>query len=164
MQAVEISSTKPVSRLSRAALIVAACVCLAAWQQANGATDPAEAEGLIFERQQAMKQLDTDASKLGDIVAGLAPAGELAATTEAIAQGARDSRDAFKPQIPGGRSKPEVWANNADFTARMERFASNAEAMAELAKGGNMTAVTSMLAEALPCKECHDAYREPKKK
>ena len=109
-----------------------------------------------------MTQLDEDSELLGDIVAGLAPASKLAETASKIAKGARDSVDSFKAQVPGGRSKPEVWSNNADFTAKMESFARNAEAMAELAKGGNANAVSEVLASALPCKQCHDVYRAPK--
>lgn len=125
--------------------------------------DPAEAEGVIFDRQQIMLALEKDADTLGRIVAGEIPPDKLAATAHAIAKGAHDSLEAFKEQAPGGRSKPEVWSNNADFMKRMEAFASNADAMAKLADTGNVTAVTSTMGDALPCKQCHDVYREPKK-
>jgi cytochrome c556 len=144
------------------AMFAAACAALASLQQASGAESRSEAEGIIFERQLIMTQLDEDSELLGDIVAGLAPASKLAETASKIAKGARDSVDSFKAQVPGGRSKPEVWSNNADFTAKMESFARNAEAMAELAKGGNVNAVSEVLAGALPCKQCHDVYRAPK--
>lgn len=124
---------------------------------------PAEREGIIFERQQAMLQLDRDSDMLGKIVAGIAPADKLAATTRAVANGAKDSVTSFADKVPGGRSKPAVWSNNADFTRRMESFARNAEAMAKAGESGNITAVTELMIEAMPCKECHDLYREPKK-
>ncbi len=125
--------------------------------------DSAEAEGIIFERQQIMKQLDEDAKTMGSIVAGEIPPAKMAETARSIAKGARQAYDAFKPNVPGGRAKPEVWSNWADYSARMESFAKNAEAMSKVADTGNVTAVTSMLGEALPCKECHTVYREPKK-
>jgi cytochrome c556 len=125
--------------------------------------DPAEREGIIFERQQTMLQLERDSDVLGKIVAGLAPPDKLAETTKAIAHGARDSVTSFADKVPGGRSKPEVWSNNADFMQRMEAFARNADAMAKAGESGNVTLVTELMIDALPCKQCHDLYREPKK-
>lgn len=145
------------------ALAVAASAVLFAWQASGAVDSKAESEGIIFERQQVMEQMGKDADVLGKIVAGQLPADRLAATAKAIAQGAHDSVDAFKQQVPGGHAKPEVWSNNADFSARMEKFATNADAMAKAAETGDMTAVMGMMVEALPCKECHDVYREKKK-
>ena len=45
---------------------------------------------------------------------------------------------------------------------RMEDFARNSEAMAAVGARGDVTAVTGMLVDALPCKQCHDVYRTPK--
>lgn len=136
-----------------------------AWQ-ANGADTGAaktEAEGVIFERQQLMTQIGKDADALGKIVAGQLPPDRLAATTRSIADNARDAVEAFKQQVPGGHTKPEAWTNYADFSARMERFASAAEAMAKAGETGNVAGVTNLMVDAMPCKECHDLYREKKK-
>lgn len=122
-----------------------------------------EREGIIFERQQAMLQLERDSDTLGKIVAGITPPDKLAETTKSIAQAANDSLASFADKVPGGRSKPEVWSNNVDFTRRMEAFARNADAMAKAGQTGDVTAVTELMIEAMPCKECHDLYREPKK-
>ena len=149
----------------RGALLLSAAAGVLAWQ-AGQAAEPAahpEAEGIIFERQQIMTRLGDDADKLGKVVAGQLPADQLAPAARALAQGARESVDAFKQQVPGGRSKPEVWSNNADFSARMEKFAVNAEAMAKAAEGGDKGAVLGLMVEAMPCKECHDTYREKKR-
>lgn len=121
-----------------------------------------ESEGIIFERQQLMLQLDKDAKTLGMIAAGSAPADKLGVTTRAIAQAARDSVEAFKPIVPGGRSKPEVWSDNANFMKDMEAFAANAEKMAQAGESGNLSAVTNLMIDAMPCKQCHDRYRAPK--
>lgn len=151
-------------RLSQAAALLLCASCtLFAWQQANGAEVTAEAEGIIFERQQIMKQLAEDSDILGQIVAGEIPPDKLRETTRAIAQGAKDSVAAFEQKIPGGRSKPEVWTNYADYTGRMQNFANSAEEMAKIAETGNMNAVISLMGDALPCKQCHDIYRERKK-
>ncbi|HEX7857555.1 MAG TPA: cytochrome c [Sphingobium sp.] len=123
----------------------------------------ADAEGIIFERQQIMKQLDTDTDTLGSIIAGEIPKDKLVAVTRSIAQGARQSVTAFQQKVPGGRAKPEVWSNYADYSQRMENFARSAEQLAKDAETGNMTAVVSTMGDALPCKQCHDVYREKKR-
>jgi cytochrome c556 len=122
-----------------------------------------DADAIIFDRQQLMLKLETDADMMGSIVAGEAPPTKLAETAKSIAQGARDSYEAFKPQAPGGRAKADIWTNWPDYSQRMESFIRNADAAAKMAETGNVAAVTSMLGEALPCKQCHDVYRIPKK-
>lgn len=158
----------------KAICLVACCAfTAAACQTAAVAGDPApaaiappvsaETESRIFERQQIMTQLDDDTKELGEIVSGELPKGKLAATTRSIAKGAQDALAAFKEPLPGGRSKPEVWSNHADFMQRMDVFVRETEAMAKLGEAGNLGGVTEKLITALPCKECHDLYREPKK-
>jgi cytochrome c556 len=152
-----------VSALRKASLIAAGAAALASYQ-ASGAEDAkSQAEGIIFERQQIMEQLGKDSDTLGRIVAGQLPASGLAEVTKSIAQGAHDSVEAFKQQVPGGRTKAEAWTNNADFTARMTKFAAGADAMAKAGEKNDVTAVVGLMIEALPCKECHDVYRERKK-
>jgi cytochrome c556 len=135
----------------------------AAAASALPAPDGADAEGLIFERQQLMIQLDRDAKTLGMIASGAEPKDKLAETTRAIAQGAKESLDAFRAKVPGGRSRPEVWENYADYMQRMEAFSVNAAKMAEVGETGDVTAVTGMMVDALPCKQCHDLYRAPRR-
>lgn len=127
------------------------------------ATDPAEAEGIIFERQQVMLQLDKDAEQLGLIVAGLAPRSQLGPVARAIADGAKDAEASFALNVPGGRSKAEVWANRAEYDRQMQTFVARSDAMAKLAEAGNLNGVIEVLGDALPCKQCHDTYRAPKK-
>ena len=88
---------------------------------------------------------------------------KLAATTRAIANGARDSVENFRSPLPGGRAKPEVWTQHDDFMQRMESFARKAEAMAKAGETGDVAAVTGLMVDAMPCKQCHDLYRAPKK-
>jgi len=161
---------------------VIACIALSGWHQSGRsqvaqspapgptaaaigvgpAISNAEADGLIFERQQLMLGLDKDAKTLGMIAAGSHPKEDLAKTTRSIADGARESAKAFEQIVPGGRSKPEVWSNHAAFQGDMNQFASKAEAMAKAGATGNLDAVTGLMIEALPCKQCHDNYRAPK--
>lgn len=129
----------------------------------DAAADAAQKEGAIFERQFIMEQLDKDGELLGNIAAGIEPPEKLSAVTSSIANGARDAVSSFRSILPGGRSKAEVWSNHADFMQRMETFARNADAMAKAGETGDMAAVTALMVAAMPCKQCHDVYRAPKK-
>jgi cytochrome c556 len=156
-------------RWSLAGLILLGAVGATKRVPAAIATGPAASkskstqEGLIFERQQIMKELDQESETLGNVVAGLEPRSKLAATTRAIAQAAKDALESFKNPLPGGRSKPEVWSNSADFMQRMATFVRETDELAKLGETGNIPAVTEKLVTALPCKSCHDVYRERKK-
>lgn len=130
---------------------------------AQAPSDKSEAEGIVFERQQIMLQLEKDSEALGEMAAGLRKPDQLVATTRSIAQGAKDSLAAFEPNVPGGRAKPEVWANWPDFRQRLETFAARTEKMAKIAESGNLNGVVEVMADALPCRECHQVYRAPKK-
>lgn len=121
-----------------------------------------DAEGIIFERQNIMAQLEDDTELLGDIVAGLAPVEQLGPVTASIAQSAQASKEIFALQVPGGRAKEDVWTKNEDYMKRMSEFAQNTARMGELGETGDVVGVTGMLMTALPCKQCHDVYREPK--
>ena len=129
---------------------------------AQGASNE-DAEGIIFDRQQIMKQLDEDTETLGEIVSGEQPREKLAATTQAIAKGAHDSVAAFSAQVPGGRSKADVWSRHGDFMLKLNAFARGADDLARMGAVDDLNGVTTQVVAALPCKECHDAYREPKK-
>lgn len=158
-----------IARLALPTTLLSCAAGLVLWQSAAIASDPAptltheESESRIFERQQLMEKLDEEAGVLGEIVAGLLPADKMAATTRSIANTVKESAESFKTPIPGGRSKPEVWGNHADFMQRMEVFVRETEEMAKLGEAGNLPAVTEKLGTALPCKQCHDVYRGPKK-
>lgn len=128
------------------------------------AINTTEAEGTVFERQLIMTDLSKDAELLGQIVAGSESADKLPQTTRAIAKGAHEALDSYRNKVPGGRSKPEVWSNYADFIQRMDSFAHNADAMAKAGESRNIGAVTALMIDALPCKQCHDLYRAPKTK
>ncbi len=145
--------------LAMAAVVVAHPPVIAS----DPVVDPAQKERLIFERQFIMEQLDEDGELLGNISAGIEPVEKLAEVTRSIAKGAKDAVDSFRPILPGGQAKPEVWSNHADFMQRMETFAKNAEAMAKAGETGDLAAVNGLMVSAMPCKQCHDLYRAPKK-
>ena len=152
---------------SKSGLLLAVAWLLATSQQAARALavppppqeSNADDDMAVLDRQLIMQQLDSDAEALGNIVAGLVPPATLAARTRSIANGARDARESFRKRVPGGGSRPEVWSNQADFARRMDAFVVNSEAMAKAGATGNVSAVTELMIDALPCKSCHDDYR-----
>jgi cytochrome c556 len=124
--------------------------------------DRTEREAIIFERQQIMMQLSRDSELLGKIVAGSESRGKLPQATRGIAQGAHDAAEAYRLALPGGHTRPEAWSNRADFMARMQAFSRNADAMAAAGERNDVNAVIGLMIDALPCKQCHDVYREKK--
>jgi cytochrome c556 len=121
-----------------------------------------QAEDPVLKRQLIMQQVDEDAEALGMIAAGLEPKTKMLEHAKSIAKSARESYDAFKQNAPGGRAKPEIWSNWADYSAKMEAWIANADKMVAAAEKGDSNGVTEIMVEALPCKGCHDVYRERK--
>jgi cytochrome c556 len=142
-----------------AKLLVALALPLAPLSTVHGqAADP------VLDRQLIMQALDDDAEALGNIVARLQPADKMAEHAHNIAKHAKEAYESFKPNVPGGSAKPEIWTNWDDYSKRMESFVANSEKMAKIADSGDINAVTEIMIDAMPCKSCHDVYREPKKK
>jgi cytochrome c556 len=122
----------------------------------------ADGQDNIDYRQQIMKQLDAEAAALGMIVSGQIPPDSLALQSRALASSAKSALKAFEPKVPGGEAKPEVWAKWDDFSKRMQTFAQKSEEMAKVSESGNVQKVTELMIDALPCKACHDVYRQKK--
>jgi cytochrome c556 len=123
----------------------------------------AEDQDVIDFRELIMKQLDAESAALGMMVSGQIPTDSVALEARSIANAAKAARKAFEPKVPGGEAKPEVWSKWDDFSKRLDVFAQKSDEMAKAAEAGNMTAVTELMVPALPCKECHDIYRNKKK-
>jgi cytochrome c556 len=140
-----------------AKLLVALALPLAPIATAHGQIDDP-----VLERQLIMQSLEEDAEALGMIVAGLQPEAEMAERARSVAKLAKESYESFKPNVPGGRAKPEVWTNWDDYSKRMETFIAKSEEMVALAEAGNKNAVIEIMVDAMPCKACHDVYREKK--
>lgn len=123
----------------------------------------ADDKDIIEYRQHAMKTLQEQTAIIGEIVSGAVPADNLPAHAEAIALAAQISAKSFDAKIPGGEAKPEIWTKWADFSKRMTEFTAATRLFADTAKkGATLSEMTSILTQALPCKECHDLYRAEK--
>jgi cytochrome c556 len=142
----------------RFALLLVATLTIV-YQQAGRADD----QDVIDYRQLIMKQLDAESQALGMMVSGQIPPDSLALEAKSIANAAKAALKAFEPKVPGGESKPDVWSHWEDFSKRMQAFARDSDEMAKVAETGNVAKVTELMITALPCKECHDTYRNKKK-
>jgi cytochrome c556 len=142
-----------------AKLLVALALPLAPISTAHGQIDDP-----VLERQLIMQALEEDAEALGMIVAGLQPVEEMAPRARSVAKLAKESYESFKPNVPGGAAKPEIWTNWDDYSKRMESFIAKSEEMVALAESGNKNAVIEIMVDAMPCKACHDVYREKKQR
>jgi len=129
------------------------------WQTVALADD----QDLIDYRQLIMKQLDAEATALGMMVSGQIPPDALSLEAKSIANAAQAALKAFEPKVPGGEAKPDVWAKWPDFQKRIQEFAKKSAEMAKVSENGDVAAVTGLMVDALPCKECHDVYRNKKK-
>lgn len=135
----------------------------AALAAAVPATAWADDKDVIEYRQHIMKTLQEQTAIIGEIVSSAVPADNLPLHAEAIALAAQISLKSFEAKVPGGEAKPEVWTKWADFSKRMNDFAAATRLFSDTAKkGATLADMTSILTQALPCKECHDAYRAEK--
>jgi cytochrome c556 len=145
--------------VDKAYFVIFAAALTLGWQTSARADD----QDIIDFRQLIMKQLDAEAAALGMMASGQIPPDSLALEAKSVANGAKAALKAFEPRVPGGEAKPEVWSQWDDFSKRLQAFARDSEEMAKVAESGNLAKVTELMVTALPCKQCHDVYRNKKK-
>jgi len=124
------------------------------------AADPTD---VIDYRKHVMKTIGAQAAAMAMTLQGKAPAENFALHVQALANAASQALVAFEPNVPGGESKPEVWAKWDDFSKKMKELEANTAELAKLAASGGAAAAGPKLQSALTCKGCHDTYREQKK-
>jgi cytochrome c556 len=114
-------------------------------------------------RQHIMKSLEHQTAVLGQILSGAGPAENTLAHMETLALTASIALKSFEAKVPGGAAKPEVWKDWADFSKRMKEFAEKSAEMAKVGREQGVDQAAMLVIEALPCKGCHDVYRDEKK-
>jgi cytochrome c556 len=153
---------RPIRPRSLAALLVAAPLALAAALPLAGddAADP------IAARQTEMKGVLDAMKGLSAIARKQAPfdAAVVAKNAGAIASHLESARPLFPAGSDAGAietwAKAEIWANPADFDAKM---VAAHDAAAELAKVTDESAyVPALVKLGDACKACHEPYRRPK--
>jgi cytochrome c556 len=120
----------------------------------------ADDEDTIDYRRHVMASLGEQMDALAMIVQHRAPADNFAVHAQTLAIIAATEKKAFEPKVPGGKSKPEVWSQWADFSKRMDALVAST---AELAKAGGVATAGAKVDAASMCKSCHDTYVVPKK-
>jgi cytochrome c556 len=64
------------------------------------------------------------------------------------------------PDVGKTGAKPDIWRNQADFTAKLRDFQKAAQAFNSAASGGDVNAIKARFADmGGTCKACHDKYR-----
>ncbi|MDY6949143.1 MAG: cytochrome c [Pseudomonadota bacterium] len=124
----------------------------------------ADDDDTIAYRQHVMKTLGALSAALGQIVdkkVVVAPE-TLVAHTEALAVSAKMAKSTFEPKVLGGEAKPEIWANWADFSKRLDELTAYTDAVASAAKSGGLAAAGPKISDTKTCKGCHDQYRQKK--
>jgi len=139
-----------------AGLAVAVMTALPMAAQASDPTD------IIDYRKHIMKTLGETSAAMNMTVQGTAPAENFVLHTEVLASAASSALVAFKENVEGGGSKPDVWSKWPDFEKRMTEFAAATADLAKTAREGGMEAAKPKLQGALTCRGCHDLYREKK--
>ncbi len=122
----------------------------------------ADDKDVIDYRQHIMKTLDEQSGALGMVLSTAIPGDNFQAHLDTIALAAATALKSFEAKVPGGESKPEVWANWADFSKRMNTFAEATAGAAKLSREKGREAVMTTLLDVLTCKDCHDIYRNKK--
>jgi cytochrome c556 len=123
----------------------------------------AEDVDVIDYRQHIMATLEEQSQALGLILSGAVPDDNVVAHLETLALTASTALKAFEPQVPGGRAKPDVWKDWADFSKRMNDFVAQTDELVKTAKTRGTRAGLAGVAAGLSCKGCHDHYREERK-
>jgi cytochrome c556 len=127
---------------------------------------PAEAHAddkdALAYRKHIMSTLNEQSAALGMILSGAVPDDNFVVHLEVIALAAKTALKAFEPKVQGGEAKPEVWTNWPDFSKRMNEFAQDSDRIAQLARDKGQDAAVPVIMDALPCKSCHDIYRNEK--
>lgn len=124
----------------------------------------ADDDDTIAYRQHVMKTLGALTAALGQIVEKkvVVSPDTVVAHTQALAVSAKMAKSTFEPKVPGGDAKPEVWANWADFSKRLDELTAYTDAVANAAKTGGLAAAAPKLKDAKVCNDCHDHYRVKK--
>jgi len=123
----------------------------------------ADDQDVIDYRSHVMKTIGEQIGAIQLILENRVPADNLAVHLKVIAATAPQAKSAFTAEVPGGRSKPEVWADWDDFSQRLDRFVAGAQELAQAAEAGAAAAAAAKLPATLDCKGCHEVYRAPAK-
>jgi cytochrome c556 len=137
--------------------------CAAGAVQAQG--QPTKGEQMLKYRKAVYQTMVWNFAPMSQMAQGKVPfdarefelrAGRVAALTPMLAESyGPESRD-----VAGSKAKPELWANRADFDAKLKDLVDRSATLAAVAKGGDEAkSKQAFLDTAGACKACHDKYK-----
>ena len=144
------------------ALLAASCAFAGA-VHAQGA--PSKAEQLLKYRKSLYQVVAFNFGPMGAMAQGKAPydAAEFARRAERVAMIAPLLAESFSADtkgLPNSELKPEMWANRADFDAKLKDMVERSATLATVAKSGDFAkSKAAFFDTANTCKACHDKYK-----
>jgi cytochrome c556 len=127
------------------------------------AASEADDQDVIDYREHIMKTMGEQVAAIGQMAQQKIPQDNFATHVQILAVTAATAKMAFAPKVPGGKAKPDVWANWGDFAKRLDALTAATADLANAVWGGGVTVTSPKVQAAFTCKSCHDLYREEKK-
>ncbi|MDB5732608.1 MAG: cytochrome [Variovorax sp.] len=146
--------------MNRLASFTLAAACVVAALPA--AAQFAKPEDAVKYRQSALFVMGQHFGRLGAMANGRVPYDTAAATAnaEVVAQMARLPWAGFAPGTEGGKAKPEIWKEQANFKEHGDKMVAETGKLLVAARAGNLDALkTAFEPAAASCKSCHDSFR-----
>jgi cytochrome c556 len=147
------------NRLAKCGLALAILVAPAVAQ--------ADDQDVMNYRKQVMQTMTEQNGAMQLTVQGKVPNDQFVSHVKALHLASTQALKAFEPKVVGdgstGSAKPEVWANWADFSKRMNEQVAKLAALEKAAVEGGVAKAGPMIQTSLDCRGCHETYRVPKK-
>ncbi|MEJ7687122.1 MAG: cytochrome c [Variovorax sp.] len=146
--------------MTRLVSFALAAVCCAA--SASAAAQFPKPEDAIKYRQTALFVMGQHFGRLGAMANGRAPydAAAAAANADVVAAMAKLPWAGFGAGTEGGKAKPEIWKEQAQFKDSQDKLMAETGKLLVAAKAGNLEALKAQFGPtADACKTCHDAFR-----
>jgi cytochrome c556 len=132
---------------------------------AHGQGAQSQADKTLKYRKSLYQVMAYNFGPMGAMAQGKAPydAAEFAKRAERVAMIAPLLSETFSADtkgLPNSELKPEMWANRADFDAKMKDLVDRSATLATVAKSGDFTRSKAAFFDAAnTCKACHDKYK-----
>lgn len=143
--------------------VLSASFLLAGAAHAQGAQS--QGEKTLKYRQALYQVVAYNFGPLGAMAQGKAPydAAEFTRRAERVAMIAPLLSESFSADtkgLPNSELKPEMWANRADFDAKLKDMVDRSATLATVAKSGDFAKSKAAFFDAAnTCKACHDKYK-----
>lgn len=145
-------------------LFVAASIAVTGTALADG--PPTKAEKILAYRKAIYQVMVWNVGPMGAMAQDKVPfnAPEFALRAERVAELTPMLAESYSPEskdVANSKLKPEMWANRADFDAKLKDLVDRSAALAQVAKGGDPAKTkAAFFSMADACKACHDKYKE----